>query len=232
MDPKSFQLACANCSLAQLCLPLGLSVKEVVLLDELVQRRRILKNKEFLFHEQDIFKGLYAIRSGSFKSVKSVGDEERIVGLYLPGELLGFHAISTEHYQTSAIALETSSVCEIPFDKLFAISSKLPSLQKHLLALMSEKLSHDYAIDPNSSAQERIARFLLSVSGRLSRRGLSASQFHLSMSREDIGAYLGLAPETVSRQFAKLQKDGVLRFHRRDMELLDIRRLQILSCIT
>lgn len=231
IDSKRFKVACSNCSLSQLCLPAGLDQEEVECLDQLVSRRQIIKRGEHLFHEDQRFTHIYAVRSGSFKTYKLDGDsDERVINFYLPGEILGFHAIHDQRYAVSTIALETSSTCNIPFNDLFEVATHIPTLQKHLLDMMSQKLTPEVSIDLNSSADERVAKFLLGISARLKYRHLSASEFNLTMSRQDIGNHLGLATETVSRIFTRLQSEGIIKAKRREVQLVDFRKLQIMAC--
>lgn len=230
INPKAFQLACANCSLAELCIPVGLTDQEVQKLDSIISKRKTLQRGDYLFHDGQHFEQIYAVRSGSFKAsnVNNAGDE-RICGFYFPGELLGFHAIHKKHYLNNAIALETSSVCAISFDQLFELGTQIPTLQRHLFDIASQKLSIDNLIDLNSAAEERLARFLLSISSRYQRRGLSPAEFRLSMSRQDIAHYLGLATETISRLFSDLQQQNILSIDRRQVQLMDLRKLQLIA---
>lgn len=227
---KSLQIACANCSLAQLCLPVGLTQAEINELDTLINSRFVLNPGEFLFKEGDTFTNLFAVRAGSFKAFRLSKDgEQTILNFYMPGEILGFHAIHEQKFHLSAVALETSSVCVIPFANLSNLTQKIPSLQKHIINLMSQKIDSDLTNYLNAPAQARVARFLLSISQRLHRRGLSGTEFNLSMSREDIGNFLGLATETISRIFSQMQKQQILASERRSIKILDMAKLHQLT---
>tara|TARA_R110000868_G_scaffold362686_2_gene624887 strand:+ start:3425 stop:4138 length:714 start_codon:yes stop_codon:yes gene_type:complete len=231
LDKHSFRQHCSNCSMASLCFPVGLSDEDITKIDELVGRQKVLHKNDCLFDRGDKFKEIYAIRSGTFKlCAPGNNDIEVIEGFYLAGELIGFNAIASEIYPATAIALETSSVCVIPFDDLFTLAGQLPALRRQLVNLMSEKLQPEFKVSFNSGAEERIATFLLSISSRLQKRGYAVETFHLSMSRQDIGTYLGLATETVSRILTKLQDKDIIDVQRREIKINDFRQLQIMSC--
>ncbi len=223
--------ACGTCSLNSLCLPMGLSHEEMLTLDQLVKRQLIVNKGEYLFRMEHHFDYLYAIRAGSFKTfLVSEKGTDQITGFYLPGELLGFDGIEPGHHQVTAVALETSSVCQLKFDELLQIASKIQGLQRHLMAILSQRFNNQFTISVNHNAEQRIARFLLSLSERFKRRGYSADTFNLTMSRQEIGNYLGLANETVSRILAKFREQGILESHQREMHLLDLRALQMTAC--
>ncbi len=219
--------------LSSLCLPVGLSLIEIEKLDKLIQQRETLSENEFLFREGELFKGIYAVRSGTVKTYSySAGGKERIQGFYFAGELLGFHAIHAKRYLESAQAIERTSICRIPFDKLSQFAIQLPLLQKQLYELMSQQLSVAPKIDPGAGAQERLALFLLGISTRLQRRGLQGAFIELTMTREDIASHLGLAAESVSRLFSRFKKQGIIDFKGRQVLLTDLRALQKLCCLS
>jgi CRP/FNR family transcriptional regulator, anaerobic regulatory protein len=169
-------------------MPLGLTPDELKLLSCMAIEQRNFKNNEPLFRSEQPFTNLFAIRSGSFKTLTTTPSGlEHVVGFYLPGEWLGLHAIHRQRYAMTAIALETSAVCVIPYTELTTATQSIPSLQQYLFSMMSEKLHPDRHVDPNSTAENRIARLLLSLSQRYARRGYSPREFRLSMSREEIG---------------------------------------------
>jgi CRP/FNR family transcriptional regulator, anaerobic regulatory protein len=230
MQPFS-PASCKNCSLSKLCLPIGLNNEEMDTVNAIIKKRVTLKRGETLYKKNDLFRALFAIRSGSFKALTTQhADQEQITAFYLPGELMGFEAIYEKRYHSTMVALETSSVCEIPFADLLKLSAEIPSLQQQLLSLMSHKMAPDHFININSSAETRVATFLLSLSARFKQRGLSASVFNLSMSRHDIGNYLGLATETTSRVFTNLQQQGILSVERREITINNFRHLQEIVC--
>lgn len=231
MKSQEFRHACKNCSLSSLCLPVGLSARELQQLDAIVQKQKVVQKGEFLVRMGQKFTGLFAVHSGSFKAFQSgaVG-QEKVMGFYLPGELFGFNAIYPQQYTLSLQALEVSSVCELSYEGLLELARELPVLQNQLMALMSQQLSQNQRINRQATAEQNIAAFLLDLSARLQKRGLSPYKFMLTMSRQDIANYLGLANETVSRLFKRLQAAGVIDVNRREIELVNIRELQIMMC--
>lgn len=237
-DPSDFRVsslrnACTNCSLVQLCLPVSLNHQDVALLDDIVQRRRPLQRAEHLYRDGDAFHAIYAVRSGCLKTYTvSESGEEQVTGFHLPGELVGLDAINTWTHPCSAAALEITSVCELPFERLEELASEIPGLQRQLLRLMSREIFSDQEMlfaMARRTAEERLAILLLSLSERFSRRGLSATRFRLPMARSELGNYLGLAPETMSRLFRRFQDQGWLRAEGREVRLADIDALRALS---
>ncbi len=227
------KVACKDCNLFQLCLPVGIDAGELEELDGIIKRRRPIKRGEHLFHVGSPFQAIYAVRSGSIRTYTPTEDgHEQVTGFHLPGELLGLDAIHLKHHPCAAKALETTSICEIPFDRLEELSTRLPSLQHQLLTVMSKELLHDQSLLMllgKKSAEERLAALLLSLSERYQRRGFSPTDFYLSMSRNDIGNYLGLAVETVSRLFSRFQDDGVLIVQRKHICIQDLPQLRTIA---
>ncbi len=223
---------CLNCSVAQLCLPMGLGRADLVKLDKVVKQRRTVKRGEYLFRRGEKFQNFYAIRQGSFKSYILTEDgREQIHGFYLLGELIGFDAVDTGHYICSAQALECSTICEIPFEKLLAVASQIATLQRQIISLMSQRLKSGVSIPSNSNANERLAAFLLNITARLDRRDPALREhYYLPMSRQEIGNFLGLAVETVSRVFTQFQKDQILSADGKRIRIDDYRRLQVMAC--
>ncbi len=224
------KVACKDCNLFQLCLPVGIDEQELEELDSIIKRRRPLKRGDHLFQVGSPFQSIYAVRSGSIKTYTPTEDGyEQVTGFHLPGELLGLDAINLEHHPCAAKALETTSLCEIPFNRLEELSTHLPSLQHQLLKIMSKEILHDQSLLMllgKKSAEERLAALLLSLSTRYQQRGFSPTDFYLSMSRNDIGNYLGLAVETVSRLFSRFQEEGVLEVQRKHVCITDLIRLR------
>jgi CRP/FNR family transcriptional regulator, anaerobic regulatory protein len=229
----AIKVACKDCNLFQLCLPVGIDARELEELDSIIKRRRPVKRGEHLFHVNDPFQAIYAVRSGSIKTYTPTEDgHEQVTGFHLPGELLGLDAINLLHHPCAAKALETTSICEIPFDRLEELSMHLPSLQHQLLKIMSKEILHDQSLLMllgKKSAEERLAALLLSLSNRYQQRGFSPTDFHLSMSRNDIGNYLGLAVETVSRLFTRFQDEDLLSVQRKHICILDLPRLRSIA---
>ncbi len=232
IDFSTVKVACRQCSVQQLCLPQGLDAADIERLDGLVRRPSPLRRGEYLFRQGDRFRSLYAIRSGSFKT-HHLGEDgsERVLGFHLPGELLGLAGLGSGRYRASASALDTAAVCALPFDRLQALAEDLPSLNRQLYRILSRRISGDQEallLLGDKSAQERLATFLLNLSQRFEQRGLSAREFNLSMSRQDIANYLGLTLETISRTFTRLQGDGLLSVKRRHIRIHDTDRLRSL----
>ncbi|KRW59976.1 fumarate/nitrate reduction transcriptional regulator Fnr [Pseudomonas sp. TTU2014-080ASC] len=221
----SHQAHCKDCSLATLCLPLSLNLEDMDALDEIVKRGRPLKKGEFLFRQGDAFNSVFAVRAGALKtfSLSDAGDEQ-ITGFHLPSELVGLSAMDSEIYPVSAVALETTSVCEIPFERLDELALQLPMLRRQLMRIMSREIRDDQQMMlllSKKTADERIATFLVNLSARFRARGFSANQFRLSMSRNEIGNYLGLAVETVSRVFTRFQQNKLLEAEGKEVRILD-----------
>lgn len=230
IDISGIRVACKNCSLFQLCLPVGISDTDLELLDNIIKRRRPVKRNEHLFQVGEPFQAIYAVRSGSIKTYAPTEDgHEQVTGFHLPGELLGLDAINTDNHPCAAKALETTSLCEIPFEQLEALGNRIPGLQHQLLKIMSKEILHDQSLLMllgKKSAEERLAALLMSLSNRYRARGFSPTEFNLSMSRNDIGNYLGLAVETVSRLFTRFQEEGLLTVQRKHIQVRDPERLR------
>jgi CRP/FNR family transcriptional regulator len=227
------KVACRNCSLSTLCLPMGLNPDDVDRLDAIVKRNRPLQRGDHIFRTGENFRSLYVVKTGSVKTYSQCQDgSEQVVGFHLPGEILGLDAIQADKHGCSARVLETSAICELPFLRLEELAGDMPSLRHQLFRLLSKEIGQDtemLALLGKSTAEERLAAFLLSLSNRFKRRGFSATDFFLSMSRQEIGSYLGLALETVSRLFTRFQEDGLLKVERKHVQILDTEKLQSLT---
>jgi CRP/FNR family transcriptional regulator len=229
----SFQPQCESCSLNNLCLPIAVASEDLGLLEEIIDRGRPLHRGDHVFRAGDAFDAVYAVRSGTVKSYSvTPAGEEQIIGFHMPGEIFGLGGLSSGQHSSGAIALETSAVCRIPFEEIEPLSRQLPSLQRHLFHLMSREIQEDQQLMlllSKKTAEERIASLLLSLSSRLRRRGLSGARFRLPMSRGDMGNYLGLVVETVSRVLTRLQNNGVLKIQGREVEILEPKALADLA---
>ncbi|HFQ13626.1 MAG TPA: fumarate/nitrate reduction transcriptional regulator Fnr [Gammaproteobacteria bacterium] len=221
---------CQTCSLFELCMPMGLAEGDLDKLDRIIKRRRPVEKGEYLYRIGDPFTSLYAVRSGSLKTYTSTRDgRDQIISLHLPGELMGLDAIGKDQHTCSAMALETTSVCELPYERLESLSLEIPGLQHHLLSLMSEEIRHDQChmtVLARLPVDSRLASFLINLSERYRARGFSAVEFNLSMSRNDIANLLGMAVETVSRLFTQFQEQGLLEVERKHIKILDYDSLQ------
>ena len=226
------KVACSSCSLRELCLPLGLSGADVERLDTLVANRRSVRRGGALFHVGDPFNELYAVRTGFFKTcVASEDGASQVTGFQMAGEMLGLDAISHDRHTCDAIALEDSQVCVIPYDRLEALSREFVELQQAFHKIMSREIVRDHGVMlllGSMRAEERLATFILNLTRRLKARGFSPSALVLRMTREEIGSYLGLKLETVSRTFSKFHEEGLLAVRQREVRVLDeegLRRL-------
>lgn len=224
---------CRQCSLQQLCLPAGIGADALARMDELVRDRRELDRGARLFRAGDPLSAVYVARSGAFKtSGVTAGGEPQLLGFHLPGELIGLDALGGGSHRCEAVALEASEVCEVPFPRLTAIAAQIPGLQAQLLRVIGGSVTRDQehlGLLMRRHASERIALFLHGIGERYARIGQSATAFKLPMSREDIAHYLGLALETVSRGFTRLQDDGVIAVHGRRIEIVDAEALEKLA---
>ena len=229
IDLHQVKHRCATCSLAELCLPLGLTREDVGKLERLIEPRGPLHADDHLFRVGDPFRAIFAVRSGYFKTylVDDAG-REQVLGFHLPGELMGLDAIYPEHHQCNAVALDTAAVCELPFRSVETLAGTIPSLQRSMFRLMSKELGESHALAGDLSAEERLAQFLLSLANRLKARGYSDTRLTLAMPRRDIANFLALATETVSRVFTRFEKDGLIHVDRREVTLLDLDRLNAL----
>ena len=226
---KANQVSCNNCSLDNICLPRGLSKNEINNISEVIKPRKVLQRGEFIYHEGDSFRGLLAIKSGSAKLVASdQHGNEHILNILLPGELLGFDGLSEDKHSCAAIALETTSFCVLPADSMDDLFQNVPSLTRELFRHTGEKMTEDknQLMLSKRPAEERLAYFLISLSERLKRRGFSASEFKLSLTRQEIGNHLGLALETVSRLLKRFQDDNLIVVQNRFITITDLIKLR------
>ena len=224
-SPSKFTVSCQQCGLNELCLPHTLTSAEMDEVDQIVKRGKPLQRGDYLFGTGDPFHSIYAVRSGSLK-VFTIDDEgeEQVIGFYLPGEILGMDAIDSKHHNSNARALETSSVCEIPFESIEDLSANIRNLQVHMYKLLSREIRFDQELQmllAKKTAEERIGAFLMNLSMRYEQRKLSSTRFRLPMARSDIGNYLGLAVETVSRIFTRFQTMEILKVEGKEVEILD-----------
>ncbi len=227
---EPFKVACSSCNLRELCLPVGLSKGDLDQLDELVATRRTVARGDTLFRTGDSFQSLYAVRTGFFKTcVSSEDGRDQVTGFQMAGELLGLDGISNDRHSCDAVALEDSQVCVIPYSQLEELSREFTDLQHQFHKIMSREIVRDHGVMlllGSMRAEERLAAFLLNLTQRLQARGFSASSLVLRMTREEIGSYLGLKLETVSRTFSKFQEEGLLEVKQRQIQIIDQAGLQ------
>ena len=223
---RKFEVSCSTCNLRDLCLPKDLDAVDTARLEQIVYARRKVRRSEALFHAGDGFQSLYVIRSGFFKTtVLNADGREQVTGFYMPGELLGMDGIGAGKYNGNAVALEDCEVCVLPFALVEHLGREIPALQRHLHCVLSREIVRDHGVMMllgSMRAEERLATFLLQLSRRFTHRGYSPSDFHLRMTREEIGSYLGLKLETVSRLFSKFQEDGLLEVQQKHVRIRDI----------
>ncbi len=230
LNLNEVKISCGGCSLNELCLPHGLEGPDMEKLDSIIRHQPPLHPGQHLFRAGDGGQSLYAVRSGSLKTYCTTKNgDEQVLGFTLPGEIVGLDGMSDGHYASNSIALETSSVCQLPYSQLDELCAEIPSLHRQMMRVVGKEVSSDHRmllLLGKRSADERLAAFLLSLSLRYKMRGLSATELNLPMSRQDIGNYLGLAIETVSRLFANFQDQDLLRVNRRQITLLNVARLE------
>ncbi len=227
---------CQNCSISQLCIPYTLNDAELDQLDEIIERKRPIHKGDELFKAGEPLKSLFAIRAGTIKSYTITEQgEEQITGFHLAGDLVGFDAVGSGSHESFAQALETSMVCEIPFENLDVLSGKMPKLRQQVMRLMSNEIVGDQemiVLLSKKSAEERLAAFIYSLSTRFGERGFSPREFRLSMTRGDIGNYLGLTVETISRLLGRFQKTGMIEVKGKYITVSDMKQLEELAGAT
>ena len=228
--PKKFAVTCSSCNMREMCLPAGLCPEDMERIEGIVYARRRVKRGETLFNAGDAFASIYAIRAGFFKTSVLDGEgREQVTGFCMGGELLGMDGLGGGRYNGTAIALEDSEVCVLPFALVEELSHDIRPLQRQLHAVLSREIVRDHGVMMllgSMRAEERLATFLLNLSRRFVRRGYSSSDFHLRMTREEIGSYLGLKLETVSRLFSAFQKDGLIDVQQKHVHIRDIAGLE------
>lgn len=225
IHPSTLKAACSGCNLRELCLPVGLSSPDLERLDSLVSTRKSIAKGQTLFRTGDPFDALFAVRSGFFKTCLSSQDgRDQVTGFQMAGELLGLDGISHDKHSCDAIALEDSQVCVIAYSQLESLSRDFSALQHQFHKIMSREIVRDHGVMlllGSMRAEQRLGAFLLNLTQRLKARGFSSSSLILRMTREEIGSYLGLKLETVSRTFSRFQDDGLLEVNQRQIHILN-----------
>jgi len=227
--PKLAQSRCSSCALRGVCLPADLSAAELERIDALVCTTRPVRRGEALFRAHDEFQSLYAVRTGSFKTVIMHRDgHEQITGFHIAGDPLGLDGISSGMQSCEAVALEDSSVCVIPFGQLEAVCGESRRMQRHLYHLLSAEIVRESGLMMllgTMTAEQRLASFLLDLAARFRLRGYSGAEFNLKMSRDEIGGFLGIKLETVSRMFSRFLREGLVKTQGRQIRILDAEKL-------
>ncbi len=225
MLKETIKVACSNCNLRELCMPVGLNDEELRRVDELVTSRRSIKRGAALFHNGEPFTSLYAVRTGFFKTSLTTEDgRDQVTGFQMAGEIIGLDGIVNEHHTCDAIALEDAEVCVMPFDRIEEISREVGALQKHVHRIMSREIVREHGVMlllGSMRAEERLAAFLLNLVQRLQARGFSRTELILRMTREEIGSYLGMKLETVSRTFSRFADEGIIEVKQRHIHIQD-----------
>ncbi len=225
VDARSMKVACSNCNLRELCMPVGMSAADLGRIDEVVSSRRRIKRGGPLFRNGEPFHSLYAIRSGFFKTcVASDDGREQVTGFQMAGEILGLDGIVGDRHSCDAVALEDAEVCIMPFERIGELAREVTALQHHLHRVMSREIVREHGVMlllGSMKAEERLAAFLLNLVQRLRTRGFSGSELVLRMTREEIGSYLGLKLETVSRTFSKFAEQGIIEIRQRHLRITD-----------
>ena len=230
MNPITLKVACSSCNLKELCMPLGLTPAELDRVDDVVASRRKVKRGTTLFRTGEKFTSLFAIRTGFFKtSVVSEDGKDQVTGFQMAGEIIGLDGIVNDHHTCEAVALEDAEVCIMPFDRVEELSREVVSLQRHVHKIMSREIVREHGVMlllGSMRAEERLAAFLLNLVQRLNARGFSQTELVLRMTREEIGSYLGLKLETVSRTFSKFVDDGIVEVKQRHIRILNAEMLK------
>jgi CRP/FNR family transcriptional regulator len=225
MNSNTIKVACSNCNLRELCMPMGLSDSEMQRIDDVVATRRKISRGDTLFRNGDKFGALYAIRTGFFKTCVSAEDgRDQVTGFQMAGEIIGLDGIVSDHHTCDAVALEDAEVCVMTFDRIEELSREISALQRHVHKIMSREIVRENGVMlllGSMRAEERLAAFLLNLVQRLHARGFSQSELVLRMTREEIGSYLGLKLETVSRTFSKFADDGIVEVKQRHVRILN-----------
>ncbi|SAL72353.1 helix-turn-helix domain-containing protein [Caballeronia telluris] len=225
IHPRRHAAHCSNCAMRHLCMPEGLTPEETEKVEDVISATRAVRRGEALFRTGDPFDSLYAIRSGSIKSVVSRdGGREQVTGLYLGGDALGLDGIGENRHMSTAIALEDSSVCIVPYARFERVCRETSSIQRRLHQMMSREIireTNQLTTLGTLRADERVARLLLDLSARYTRRGYAAAEFTLRMTRDDIGSYLGITLETVSRTLSRFQQRGLIDAHGKLIRIRD-----------
>lgn len=223
---KQLKVSCEACSLSELCLPKGLSLKELELLDQEIERPKPIETNQQVYQLGDRFNGIFAVRSGGVKTylTKKTG-EQQILGFHLPGEIFGLDGLENGQQRCYASTLEKTTYCMLPYDRLDELCEVIPDLRHQVCNLLGHEMNCNHShllLLGQQTAHERLATFLLNISSRFKHRGFSANSFVLPMSRHDIAAYLGIAVETVSRLFKSFQQKQIIRVERKQVEILNM----------
>ena len=227
---STLKVNCSNCNLRDLCMPVEADIDELESIAGLISARRKLKRGELLYSHGEPFSNLYAVRTGFFKTVVTSSDgRDQVTGFHMAGEIVGLDGIVDDQHSCDAVALEDAEICVLPYARMADISRRVPALQTHVHKLMSREIVRDQnmmLLLGSMRAEERLAAFLLNLVQRLHVRGLSQSELVLRMTREEIGSYLGLKLETVSRMFSRFADEGIMEVRQRHVRIIDPEALE------
>ncbi|MEE9446134.1 MAG: fumarate/nitrate reduction transcriptional regulator Fnr [Cocleimonas sp.] len=234
--PHSFNqnpVSCDSCSLINVCLPSGLSSKELEQLETAIDKTVKIKKKETVFNANDKIEGIYAVKSGSIKtSISNQDGQEQVLEFHLPGDMLGFDAFNTGTHTCHATALEDTFLCKIPIDTFDNLCEHLPGLRRELRHQVGKEIAHNQSLLLSLGQQqtdERFATFLLTMSEHYQSRGFSSKEFVIPMSRQDLSNYLGMAVETLSRIISRMTESGIIKIDRRMVVISDSEKLHRLA---
>ena len=220
-----FNTSCQSCGLQKICLPIGLHRQDVDLLDEIVERKQPYKKNQHLYKAGQKFFSIFAIRAGAVKLYSySNSGEEIIHGFHLPGEVIGFDGLADNMYEYNAVALDTTSVCNMPYEQLADLALKVPNLNHQIMTVMSKKM-HDGRLHSEllikKNADQRVAQFIWNMAEGYQNRGYAHNEFRLPILHRDVALYLGLTPETVSRILAKFNSDEIVSWKKKEVAIHD-----------
>ncbi|WP_237263704.1 fumarate/nitrate reduction transcriptional regulator Fnr [Thiomicrorhabdus immobilis] len=233
---SAFNASCFNCGLQKICFPTGLLKTDIDRLDDIVERKSPLKKNQHLYEAGQKFTSIFAIRAGAVKlySYSDLG-EEIVHGFYLPGDVVGFDGLIENAYLYNAVALDSTSVCNLPFDQLSELSLKIPNLNQQILTVMSKKM-HDGRMHSEllikRNADQRVAQFIWNMAERYKNRGYAYDEFRLSILHRDVALYLGLTPETVSRILAKFNADHIVSWKKKEVIIYNEKLLKNIAGIS
>lgn len=221
---------CATCQMQRLCLPLGFEPEILGMFDKLIGKRIRLRKGETLFRPGEKFSTLYAIRLGSCKTVLLSEDgRDQVSGYHMAGEVIGADGIGTDFHDCQAIALEDMEVCALPFQRVEELAQESPRVLQNLHRMLAREISrerHVMLMLGTMRADQRLSAFLLDLAARYHERGYSGTEFVLRMTRDEIGSYLGLKLETISRLLSRFHRDGLIQVQGRVLKLLDLEALK------
>ena len=223
---RDLRTHCSTCSMRELCLPVGMTPDELKQVDDIATARRRVRKGDALYRAGETFTALYALRVGSLKTTVLAEDgREQVAGYHMPGDIVGMDGAGSGVHGCAATALEDAEACVLPFDHLADLARRLPTLQHNLHRFLAREIARDHSVMlllGSMRAEERLAAFLLNLSERYRTRGYSSTEFVLRMTREEIGSYLGLKLETVSRLFSRFQREGTIAVRGREVRILDL----------